>query len=99
MIDILYLNPGFELADADAYFSKVMPILAKYGLVQVNSYKVTDDMNSTDDKADMINIWTVSGDDTFSGFLNDPEYQKNIETRDATFNSDKTILFMMTPNN
>ncbi len=98
LVDVLHLQPNVEISRANTYFTRIMPIVAKHGLKRVFSYVVVNDMTNPNSPADMINIWSVSGEGTMPGIMNDPAYLKNVEFRNGTFDMSKTKMFILMPN-
>lgn len=98
MIDVLHLQPGVKMSRARTYFSRVMPVVAKHGLMRVRSFTVINEAGNPKSTVSMINIWTMSGKSTMPGIMSDPNYQKNVKFRNGTFDMSKTKMFMLMPN-
>jgi len=98
MIDILHLQPGVNISRARTYFSKVMPVVSKHGLKRVQSFTVVNEMGNPKSSVSMINVWTITGKSTMPAIMNDPNYLKNVEFRNGTFDMSKTKMFMLLPN-
>ena len=94
--DILYLAEGKTVDDAKAYFTKIEPVVAKHGLVRLSeSFQITQKMRGDIDP-NLVNLWTVSDPKaTMPGIFKDPAYQQHIEQRNATFDMERSLMFMM----
>ncbi len=93
LIDVLTLNSGVEVAQAQEYFDRVDTVIRRHGLENVYRFRVEKRLAGSIE-AQVINIWSMSGSDTMPGIQKDPEYQANVKFRNATFNMPKTEMFM-----
>ncbi len=95
-IDLLYLQDGKTAADANVYFDKVLPIIAKHGLRRITpGFEVTMKM-SGDVNPNLINVWSV-GDlqNTMNDIFADPKYLENVPLRNSIFDMKRSHMFMM----
>lgn len=95
-IDMLYLQEGKTAEDANEYFDKVLPIIAKHGLVRITpGFEVTMKM-AGDIKPNLINVWSVSDlQNTMNDIFNDPKYLANVPLRNSIFEMNRSHMFMM----
>lgn len=95
-IDLLYLQDGKTAEDANVYFDKVIPIIAKHGLIRITpSFEVTMKM-AGDIEPNLINVWSV-GDlqNTMNDIFADPKYLENVPLRNSIFDMKRSHMFMM----
>lgn len=95
-IDLLYLQDGKTAADANVYFAKVTPIIAKHGLRRITpAFEVTMNM-AGDINPNLINVWSV-GDlqNTMNDIFADPKYLENVPLRNSIFDMKRSYMFMM----
>ncbi len=91
-VDLLYLEDGKGVADAEDYFRRMAPIAARHGLKRVDSYSVTKTLQG-DEPANLVNVWWVAGPETFGGISNDPDYKRLTSVRDAVFDMGRSLAF------
>ncbi len=95
-VDLLYLQEGKTPADAQAYFDKIEPIVARHGLKRAAPRFVVTKMMSGGVEPNLVHLWTVSDPNgTFDKIFNDPAYLENVPTRDATFDMKRSHMFML----
>lgn len=94
LFDVIYLNEGKDASEAVAYFERVAVIAQKYGLVRLNTYRVTKNMRGIIQQPALINIWRMDSPDAMQKMGADPAYQKLVPTRDALFDMAKVSLLM-----
>ncbi|MBE9554651.1 MAG: hypothetical protein IMF05_14395 [Proteobacteria bacterium] len=95
-VDILYLKEGKTPEDAKAYFDKVLPIIAKHGLLRAAPGFVITKKMSGDIDPNLVNVWSVSDqENTFSNIFADPAYLENVPLRDTTFDMSRSHMFML----
>lgn len=95
-VDLLYLQKGKTPADAQAYFDKIEPIVARHGLKRAAPRFVVTKMMSGGVEPNLVHLWTVSDPTgTFDKIFNDPAYLENVPTRDATFDMKRSHMFML----
>lgn len=95
-IDILYLKDGKTPADAKAYFDRTLPVVAKHGLARLTPGFVITSKMAGAIEPNLVNVWTVADpQNTFKSIFADPEYTKYIPLRDATFDMQRSHMFMM----
>jgi len=97
-IDILYLRDGKTPADAKVYFDRTGPVVSKHGLVrQKPGFIITSKMAGAIEP-NLVNVWTVTDpQNTFKDIFADPDYLKHVPLRDATFDMQRSHMFMMKP--
>lgn len=95
-VDLLYLQPGVDVAQAEEYFSRITPVVARHGLKRVGSFRVTKKMSGSIEP-DLVNLWVVAGPQTFKGIFNDKNYLKHVPFRDSTFDMKRANMFMLAP--
>jgi len=93
-IDLLILQDGKTLSDAESYFKTVVPIASKHGLVRIHSFTVKKTM-SGETKPQLVNLWTMSGNNVFEGIGSDPEYRKMIPIRNKLFDMKRSTMLML----
>lgn len=95
-IDILYLKNGKTPADAKLYFDRTVPVVAKHGLArQTPGFVITSKMAGAIEP-NLVNVWTVADpQNTFKDIFADPDYIKHMALRDATFDMQRSHMFMM----
>jgi len=93
LIDMLQLKPGVPPSQADEYFSRITPVIAKHGLQNVYHFAVNSKLAGTA-QPQLINVWSMSGPETMSGIQSDPDYQANVAFRNATFDMAKAEMFI-----
>jgi hypothetical protein len=91
-IDLLYLNHGKGVDDAEDYFRRLGPIATRHGLKRVDTYSVSETLQGKE-RADLVNIWWVAGPKTFGGISNDSEYKKLTKIRDVVFDMSRSLSF------
>ena len=86
ILDILPLHEGKTVADAEAYFEKVEPILARHGMTRSDStLEVRTTVRGAID-AQVVNLWeTRDPQASFQGVFADPDYLKHAALRDSIF--------------
>ncbi len=95
LIDILVLQEGKTLKDAEAYFEKVEPIFKKY-----NFYRSDEVLNVTEVargqvEAQVVNLWeTPDPKFAFGGIFSDKEYEKYIPLRESVFDMKKASVIV-----
>ena len=94
MMDLLKLKPGVDPQQAEVYFSKIGPVIAKHGLENVYRFQVETKMAGAVEPQ-IVNLWSVRGPDTMPGIMNDPAYQANMALRDSTFEMPEIEMFML----
>ena len=95
-VDILYLQKGKTVADAQAYFDIVIPVIAGHGLERITpAFEITKKMSGKI-SPDLVNVWSVSdAESTFPAIFSDPAYTDHIEMRDSTFDMKRSHMFML----
>ncbi len=93
-VDLLILQDGKSIQDAEGYFDKVAPIAARHGLVRIHGFNVAA-VYSGDSKPDLANLWTMAHDKVFKDINNDPEYKKMIPTRNSIFDMKHSHMFLL----
>jgi len=93
LIDMLRLKPGVPASQADEYFSRITPVIAKHGLQNVYHFAVNSKLAGTA-QPQLVNVWSMSGAETMSGIQSDPDYQANVAFRNATFDMAKAEMFI-----
>ncbi|MEH6347297.1 MAG: hypothetical protein V7785_19535 [Bermanella sp.] len=93
-VDLLILQDGKSIQDAESYFDKVAPIAARHGLVRIHGFNVAA-VYSGDSKPDLANLWTMAHDKVFKDINNDPEYKKMIPTRNSIFDMKHSHMFLL----
>ena len=97
-MDILYLQDGKTVADAETYFSRVEPVVAKHGLKRSTLPFLVTKVMAGSIEPDLVNVWTVGdSENTFSDIFEDENYLKNVEFRNSIFDMSKSHMFMMAP--
>ena len=86
IVDILPIHDGKTVADAEAYFDAVEPILAKHGMTRSDEVlKVTKMVRGTV-PAQVINLWESDNPDaSFKAIFSDKEYLAHTHIRDSVF--------------
>jgi uncharacterized protein (DUF1330 family) len=97
-IDILYLQDGKTIADANEYFNRVEPVVRKHGLRRIMpGLSVTNNM-AGNLNADLVNIWFMTdAKNTFKNIMSDPAYLKHVEFRNATFDMKRANMMLLQP--
>ena len=95
-VDILYLQDGKTPADAKAYFDKVTQVIAGHGLERITpAFIITTKMNG-DIEPQLVNVWSVSDpENTFKNIFSDDAYLKHAPLRNATFDMERSHMFML----
>ncbi len=93
-VDLLILQNGKSIQDAEQYFDKVAPIAARHGLVRIHGFNVAA-VYSGDSKPDLANLWTMAHGKVFEDINNDPEYKNMIPTRNKIFNMKASHMFLL----
>lgn len=97
-VDILALKQGKTTQDANIYYDKIEPVVKKHGLRRIiPGLSVVETMKGSLEPG-LVNIWFVTNSKTtFANIAKDPEYQKHIELRNATFDMDNANMMMLQP--
>ena len=93
-VDLLILQEGKTKADAERYFSKVVPIVARHGLVRVHRFNVST-VFSGDARPKLMNLWTMAHANVFTDINNDPQYKKLIPTRNKIFDMENSHMYII----
>ena len=95
-IDLMYLQDGKTAADANVYFDRVIPIIAKHGLRRITPpFEITMKM-AGDISPNLVNIWSVSDlQNTMNDIFSDPKYLENVPLRNSIFDMKRSHMFMM----
>ena len=89
-VDVLTLKKGRTLEEAEAYFQKAIPVIARHGLKRLEVIAVTTKMRGHDEvNPDIVQIWEVEAENPFAPLGQDPDYHALIPTRDALFDMPK----------
>ena len=93
-VDLLILQEGKTLVDAERYFNKVAPIAARHGLVRIHDFSVSA-VFSGDAKPDLANLWTMAHANVFKDINADPEYKEMIPIRNRLFDMKKSAMYLL----
>ncbi len=93
-VDLLILQHGKTVSDAERYFEKVAPIAARHGLVRVHQFNVAA-VYAGETKPDLANLWTMAHANVFKAINNDPEYKKMIPVRNSLFDMKKSHMVLL----
>ena len=93
-VDLLILQHGKTVSDAEKYLDAVAPIAARHGLVRVHQFKVSA-VYAGDTKPDLANLWTMAHADVFKAINSDPEYKKMIPVRNKLFDMKKSHMVLL----
>uniref|UniRef100_A0A2A4YVW0 DUF1330 domain-containing protein n=1 Tax=OCS116 cluster bacterium TaxID=2030921 RepID=A0A2A4YVW0_9PROT len=95
-VDILYLQDGKTPADAKAYFDKVTKVIAGHGLERITPAFIVTNKMSGDIEPQLVNVWSVSDpENTFKNIFSDEGYLKHVPLRNATFDMQRSHMFML----
>lgn len=97
-VDILYLQEGKTIADANEYFDRVETVVRKHGLRRIiPGLSVVNNM-AGNLNADMVNVWFMTDtENTFKNIMGDPQYLKHVEFRNATFDMERANMMLLQP--
>lgn len=96
-MDLQWLKPGVTAQQAGAYFSdKLDPIVRKHGGKILFTYQVAAVMRG-DVKPALIASMEFPSMDAMQGLFKDPDYQRIVPQRDATFDLSKQVLYQVAP--
>ena len=95
ILDILPLHHGRTSAEAQAYFTDVEPIFARYGLTRSDQpLQVVDIVRGKID-AQVVNLWqTDDPQKAFNGIFSDEDYLQYVATRDKIFNLERATIMV-----
>jgi uncharacterized protein (DUF1330 family) len=97
-IDILYLQEGKTVADANEYFDRVEAVVRKHGLRRIMPGLSVIQNMAGELNADLVNIWFMTDtQNTFNNIMGDPNYLKHIEFRNATFDMERANMMLLQP--
>ncbi len=95
-VDLLYLQEGKTPEDAQVYFDKVEPIIARHGLERIAPGFVITSVMAGEASPELVNVWTVSDPQhTFANIFADPAYLENVPLRNSLFDMARSHMFMM----
>lgn len=96
-MDLQWLQPGVAVHDAGSYFSdKLQPLVRKHGGNIMSVHQIAATMRG-EVKPALVATMEFPSMEKMQGLLKDPEYQKLIPQRDATFDLPKQSLFQIKP--
>ncbi len=96
MMDMLTLQPGKTMADAEAYFERIKPIINKHGLYRIKLYSINKKMMGSDAlQPQIVNLWRLESKDALAKIFEDPKYQKNVKRRNKTFDMSKLEMWFL----
>lgn len=93
LVDMLQLNPGVPASQAEEYFSRITPVIAKHGLENIYRFEVMAKLAGTA-QPQLVNVWSMSSPQTMAGIQSDPDYQDNVAFRNATFDMSQAEMFI-----
>lgn len=97
VLDILPIKQGKTLADAEAYFDKVEPIFARYGMTRSDAVLDAQTIVRGSIKADVVNLWqTDNAQASFNGIFSDADYAKVTGLRDEIFDLEAATIIVTT---
>lgn len=95
--DIQWLKPGVTQEQAGGYFrDRLDPIVRRHGGKIVLVYRVAATMKG-DIKPALLASMTFPSPEDMQALFKDPEYQKIVPLRDATFDLERQSLFQVSP--
>lgn len=92
LFDVIYLQEGHQVSEAEDYFNQVSAISKKHGLVRLKTYRILANMKGIVPTPALINLWRLDNPQAFQALGADPAYQAKLPVRDALFVMDKVSL-------
>jgi uncharacterized protein (DUF1330 family) len=95
-VDLLWLRQGVTVDDAQRYLQTLAPLVKKHGGRPLVGFRIDKTMKG-DVQPQVINGLEFPSMQAMQALLADPEYQKIVPTRDATFDMARHTLFQVSP--
>jgi uncharacterized protein (DUF1330 family) len=98
MVDLVTMNPGFNLSDRKDYESKVAPVTARHGMTRFASYDIINKkMGIAPASAVRLNFWSIEDTKKMKLVSEDPEYKALLAYRNTIHDMKNVTLFFAEP--
>ena len=93
MVEVIDLKPGKTIDDVKVYFSRVLPVIKKYGATQKEMFSVVQRGDKTK-LPKVALVWEFEDMSQLPQIFKDPNYTQHVAFRDSIFNLKDRLMFI-----
>ncbi|MBT9317812.1 DUF1330 domain-containing protein [Leptothoe spongobia] len=75
LVDLVVMNPGYDIEDREAYEAALLPIVQRYNIKRISSYDIVQHLGGKAEDAIRLNLWSIPNSEVIQVLGQDADYQ------------------------
>lgn len=93
LVDLVVMNPGYDMADREAYEAVILQIAQRYDMEPIASYNIVQHLNGKAEDAIKLNLWSIPNPEAIQALGQDDDYQALESTRNQLHDFNQLTLY------